>query len=411
MKQILWLRIPPESPPISLFGEFSLAEDVVIAASPREMRHRIFSIMPNAFLTGATGFIGYHVGQQLLKAGWSIRALRRSTSSHPFLKDLEVEWCVGDLRNYDQVSKAMNNCEAVFHVAADYRLWARNPSEIYESNVIGTVNVFQAAIKHHVDRVVYTSSVGALGLNKDGSPADETIPVSLKDMVGHYKRSKYLAEREAERFLKMGLPIVMVHPSTPVGPGDHKPTPTGKILVDFLNGRMPAYLNTGLNLIDVRDVAAGHLLAFQAGRVGEKYILGNRNLTLAELFRDLQGISGIKAPAIRLPYTPVLCIAYLCRAASDLIGAEPLIPLEGVRMARHYMFFDASKAVRELGLPQTPLEKALRDAVTWFVENGYVKDKSLSLHQIPASWPLDTAGEKDGRDLTPCDAFSPEQRG
>jgi dihydroflavonol-4-reductase len=257
-------------------------------------------------------------------------------------------------------------------VAADYRLWAKNPEEIYESNVKGTVNVLEAALIHGTDRVVYTSSVGALGLNSDGTPANEEAPVRLEDMVGHYKKSKFLAEREVEGFLRRGLPVVIVNPSTPIGPGDHKPTPTGKIIVDFLNGRMPAYLNTGLNIIHVKDVAVGHLSACEKGRVGQKYILGNQNMTLDEIFQALRKISGVPAPRFCLPYTPVLLLAHLAERFSRLTGTEPLIPFEGVKMARKYMFFDSGKAVNELGLPQTPVESALSDAVSWFREHGYV---------------------------------------
>jgi dihydroflavonol-4-reductase len=257
-------------------------------------------------------------------------------------------------------------------VAADYRLWVRNPEELYETNVTGTVNVLRAALLKRVERVVYTSSVGALGLRSNGKPANEATPVRIEDMIGHYKRSKFLAEREAERFLDWGLPVVIVHPSTPVGPGDHKPTPTGKIIVDFLNRRMPAYLDTGLNLIHVSDVAEGHLLALERGRVGEKYILGNQNLTLAEIFARLERVSGIAAPRYRLPHRPILFLGYLCHLVSRISGREPLIPYEGVKMARKFMFFDASKAVRELGLPQTPVELALTEAVTWFRNHGYI---------------------------------------
>ena len=221
--------------------------------------------------------------------------------------------------------------------------------------------------------MVYTSSVGALGLTADGSPADENTPVRFSDMVGHYKRSKFLAEQEAERLLARGLPIVIVNPSTPVGPGDWKPTPTGKIIVDFLNRRMPAYVDTGLNLIHVKDVAAGHLLALECGRTGEKYILGNRNLTLAEIFLLLERASAVRAPRLRLPHRPILYLAHFCEMLSGLTGKEPLIPLDGVRMAHRHMFFDSSKAIRELGLPQTPVEEALREAVAWFRENGYVR--------------------------------------
>lgn len=328
--------------------------------------------MATAFVTGATGFIGSHVAFELLKKGWRVRALKRPSSSAPYLEKADVEWRTGDIRNLEQVRAAMGGCEAVFHVAADYRLWVRDPEELYETNVTGTMNVLRAAFLKRVERVVYTSSVGALGLRSDGKPADETTPVRLEDMIGHYKRSKFLAEREAEHFLAQGLPVVMVHPSTPVGPGDHKPTPTGKIILDYLNRRMPAYLDTGLNLIHVSDVAEGHLLALEHGRVGEKYILGNSNLTLAEIFRLLEKVSGIPAPRFRLPYRPILFLGYLFKTVSSFTGREPLIPYEGVKMARKFMFFDANKAVRELGLPQTPVELALAEAVRWFRDHGYV---------------------------------------
>ena len=328
--------------------------------------------MPVAFITGATGFIGHHVAAALIRSGWRLRALCRSPSAQSF--DLPgVEWHTGDIRNPGQLMSAISGAEAVFHVAADYRLWAPNPREIYETNVTGTVNVLQAALVTGVSRVVHTSSVGALGLASDGTPADENTPVCLDDMVGHYKRSKFLAEREAEKFLDKGLPIVFVHPSTPVGPGDHKPTPTGKIIVDFLNGRMPAYLDTGLNLVDVRDVAEGHRLAFERGKIGGKYILGNRNLTLAEIFEILEAISNVPAPRVKLPYSPILWLARILHLLSFVTRRPPLVPLEGVKMAAKRMFFDPSKAIRELGLPQTPVETALRDAVAWFRQNGYVK--------------------------------------
>jgi dihydroflavonol-4-reductase len=328
--------------------------------------------MATAFVTGATGFIGSHVALHLLQKGWSVRALRRPNSPAPYTEKADIGWCSGDIRNVDQVQSAMAGCKVVFHVAADYRLWARNSKEIYETNVAGTKNILQAALQNRVEQLIYTSSVGALGLRADGKPADESTPVRIEDMVGHYKKSKFLAEREAERFLGQGLPVVMVHPSTPVGPGDHKPTPTGKIIVDFLNRRLPAFLDTGLNLIHVRDVAEGHLLALERGRVGEKYILGNQNLTLAEIFALLEKVSGIPAPRYRLPHGPILFLGYLCQTVSNITGREPLIPYEGVKMARKFMFFDASKAVSELGLPQTPVELALAEAVKWFRDYGYV---------------------------------------
>lgn len=330
--------------------------------------------MPVAFITGATGFVGHHVAATLIRAGWSLRALCRSYSARP--GDLPgVVWQIGDIRSLDQVMSAMSGAEAVFHVAADYRLWTQKPREIYENNVTGTVNVLKAALATGVSRVVHTSSVGALGLVSDGTPADENTPVCLDDMIGHYKRSKFLAEREAEKFLDRGLPLIFVHPSTPVGPGDHKPTPTGKIIVDFLNRKMPAYLDTGLNLVDVRDVAEGHRLAFEKGGVGEKYILGNRNLTLAQIFAMLEQITGVPAPGVRLPYTPILWLAGILHLVSFITGRQPPIPYEGVKMAAKRMFFDPSKAIRELGLPQTPVETALYDAVEWFRHNGYVKNR------------------------------------
>lgn len=327
--------------------------------------------MPMAFVTGATGFVGHHVAAALVRRGWRVTALRRRESAHP-AQVPGIEWVTGDLRLPDQLPRAMEGAEALFHVAADYRLWARNPNEIYESNVQGTINVLNAALSAGIKKVVYTSSVGALGLNSDGTPADENTPVLLKDMVGHYKRSKFLAEREAEKFLDKGLSVFFVHPSTPVGPGDHKPTPTGKIILDYLNRKMPAYIDTGLNLVDVRDVAEGHCLALERGKPGEKYILGNRNVSLSQIFKILENISGLPAPRIRLPYMPILCLAGFFHMISLVTRREPLIPFEGVRMAKKLMFFRTEKAVRELGLSQTPVETALADSVAWFRDNGYV---------------------------------------
>lgn len=329
--------------------------------------------MPTAFITGATGFVGRHVARVLLDRGWQLHALRRPGIRKFCLESPGLRWFEGDMKDERDVVAAMKGCSAVFHVAADYRLWSDRPRELYENNVDGTVVVLEAALRNRVDRVVYTSTVGALGHRENGVPADEKTPVRFGDMVGHYKRSKYLAERKAEEYGARGLPIVMVHPSTPVGPGDHKPTPTGKIIVDFLNGRIPAYLETGLNLVHVRDVALGHLLAFERGVVGEKYILGNRNLTLAEIFLLLEQIAGRKAPRFRLPYTPVLMLAAAGHCLSRITHVEPLISYEGVKMAGRFMFFDSSKAIKQLGLPQTPVETALAEAVEWFERNGYVR--------------------------------------
>jgi dihydroflavonol-4-reductase len=268
---------------------------------------------------------------------------------------------------------AVAGCEAVYHCAADYRLGIREPAQIFASNVGGTENVLRAAADAGVARVVYTSSVGALGLRTDGSPADEETPVAPETLIGAYKQSKHRAERVALDWAARGLPIVIVNPSTPVGERDVKPTPTGKMIVDFLNGRMPAYVDTGLNLVDVRDVAAGHLLAAERGRVGQRYILGNRNMTLKEILETLARLTGLPAPRWKLPHAVVLSAALLDRAISRLRGKEPSIPLEGVRLSRHRMFFDSSKAISELGLPQSSVEEALERAVDWFRANGHVR--------------------------------------
>jgi dihydroflavonol-4-reductase len=305
--------------------------------------------------------------------GYEVRALARPKSDRRNLRGLELEVCEGDLRDRDSLEKGLKGCEILFHAAADYRLWTRNPDVMYEINVGGTRNILEAALNHGLSRVVYTSTVGALGNPGDGQPGDEEIPVTLADMVGHYKKSKFLAEREAESFLKRGLPLVIVNPSTPVGELDIKPTPTGRIIVDFLNRRMPAFLDTGLNIIDVEDCARGHILAARQGRIGEKYILGNENLTLHRIFDMLEEITGLAAPRVRLPYTPILIAAYVNEAISRCTGKEPLIPLAGVQMAKKFMFFDPSKAVRELGLPQRPVAESLAKAVAWFRDNGYVK--------------------------------------
>jgi dihydroflavonol-4-reductase len=325
------------------------------------------------FVTGATGFIGASLARDLLRDGYEVRALARPKSDRRNLHGLDLEICEGDLRDCDSLEKGLNGCEILFHAAADYRLWTRNPDVMYEINVGGTRNILEAALNHGLSRVVYTSSVGVLGNPGDGQPGDEVTPVTLADMVGHYKKSKFLAEREAESFLKRGLPLVIVNPSTPVGELDIKPTPTGRIIVDFLNRRMPAYLDTGLNIIDVEDCARGHILAAKLGRIGEKYILGNENLTLHRIFDMLEEITGLAAPRVRLPYTPILLAAYVNEAISRCTGKEPLIPLAGVQMAKKFMFFDPSKAVRELGLPQRPVAESLAKAVAWFRDNGYVK--------------------------------------
>jgi dihydroflavonol-4-reductase len=325
------------------------------------------------FVTGATGFIGASLTRTLLNEGFSVKALVRPDSDRRNLAGLDVELCTGDLRDRESIERGLAGCDTVYHAAADYRLWTRKPADMYDINLGGTRNVLEAALNRGISRVVYTSSVGTLGNPGDGTPGDESTPVSLADMVGHYKKSKFLAEREAESYIARGVPVVIVNPSTPVGALDIKPTPTGKIIVDFLNRKMPAYLDTGLNIIDVEDCARGHILAARHGRVGEKYVLGNANLTLRNIFSMLEEITGLPAPKVRLPYTPILLAAYVNEACSFLTGREPLIPLAGVQMARKFMFFDSTRAVTELGLPQGPVIDALRRAVEWFRSNGYVR--------------------------------------
>lgn len=326
-----------------------------------------------AFLTGATGFVGSHVLDALLEAGAEVRCLVRATSPRQHVEGRPVEIVEGDLRDPASLARGLAGCDTLFHCAADYRLYSRRPRELYDSNVEGTRNVLRAAAAAGVGRIVYTSSVGALGLRPDGGPADETVPVSLDEMVGHYKRSKYLAERVAEQFAEAGLPVVIVNPSTPVGDGDLKPTATGRMVLDFLNRKTPAYVDTGLNLVDVRDVAAGHLLAAEKGQVGRKYILGHRDLSLREIFTILAELTGLPAPRLRLPHWIPLSVAAIDTAASRLLGREPRVALEAVRLSQHRMYFDPSRAVRELGLPQSPVEPALDRAVRWFHAHGYVR--------------------------------------
>jgi len=327
------------------------------------------------FVTGATGFIGASIVRELLKDGREVRVLVRSSSNLANLKGLDVEICHGDLLDASGLRRALKGCDVLYHAAADYRLWARDAAEMYRINVGGTGAVLEAALENNVSRVVYTSSVGTLGNPGNGQMGTEETMVSLDDMVGPYKKSKFLAEREAEKFIARGLPLVIVNPSTPVGPWDIKPTPTGKIIVDYLNRKMPAYLDTGLNLIAVEECARGHILAEQQGLTGRKYILGNVNLSLRDIFVMLQEITGIPAPKVRLPYTPVLVAAWINEGLSRITGCEPLIPLAGVQMAAHHMYFDSERAVRELGLSQTPVTEALERAVEWFRTNGYTRNR------------------------------------
>ncbi|MEJ5376974.1 MAG: hopanoid-associated sugar epimerase [bacterium] len=327
-------------------------------------------------LTGATGFVGGNLLDLLLEKGFRLRCLvRDKQKAKGILPEKDVELLEGDLRDPDSVKRCAAGCKVIFHTAADYRLWVPDPQNMYEINVGGTKNVLGAARAMGVERVVHTSSVGALGIPQDGSPGTEETPVRWEDLVGPYKRSKYLAEQEALRAAREGIDVVIVNPSTPVGAKDRKPTPTGRTIVDFLNRRMPAYVDTGLNLVHVRDVVEGHLLALERGRSGQKYILGNQNLTLREIFQILAQVSGMQAPSIRLPRWPILMLAHAEAAICKWVtGKEPRIPLDGVKMAAKKMFFDSTKAIKELGIPQRPVRQALAEAVAWFREMGYVRE-------------------------------------
>src|SRR5213080_3450832 len=319
----------------------------------------------DALVTGATGFVGANVARELLREGATVRVLARPGGDRRAIEGLKVDVFDGDLIDPASVRRAVEGARTVFHVAADYRLWARRPEEIYRANVEGTRAVLQAAADSGVRRVVYTSSVGALGIPKDGTPGTEQTPVTLADMVGDYKRSKFLAEQVALDFARRGLPVVVVNPSAPVGPWDVKPTPTGQMIVDFMRGRMVATLDTGLNIVHVRDVARGHLLAAERGKPGERYILGHAqgNLPLADIFRLLASITGGRAPRFRVPYALAWCSAAACEGFARVTGRPPAVPLTAVRMARKRMYFSPAKAVRDLGLPQTEPRVALADAV------------------------------------------------
>ena len=333
----------------------------------------------NCFVTGASGFIGANLVHELVARKHRVKALLRHGSDVRGLGEVEFERVEGDLSDVAKLKEAMQGCDWCFHVAASYHLWLRDYRPMYAANVEGTRNVIQAAASAGCLRVVYTSTVGCIGLPEpvDGriSPSDESTPVSERQMSNHYKRSKWQAEQVATKFVRDGLPIIIVNPSTPVGPRDVKPTPTGQVIVDFLNRRMPAYLDTGLNWVHVRDVAIGHILAAQNGSIGERYILGNAkgNWTMQEAFAVLEEVTGIRAPTLRIPYAVALGAAYANEALSWFTGRPPKAPLAGVHMAKHKMYFNPAKAIRELGLPQTPPKQALADAAEWFRQNGYVK--------------------------------------
>ena len=319
--------------------------------------------MKPTLVTGATGFIGWHVAKKLVERGHTVRALARPGSKVRELE--EVETIAGDLRDPDSLTRAVQGCGIVFHLAADYRLWAKHPSELYRSNVDGTRALLEAARKAGVERFVYTSTVGCIGAG------DENGPVTIEEMTGAYKRSKFQAEQIALEFAHSGFPVVIVNPTAPVGDHDFKPTPTGKIIVDFLRGAMPAFVDTGLNLVDVKDTAEGHLLACERGKIGERYILGRDNLTLEQIFQHLEQISGVKAPRWRIPYAVAYGAGLASTGWANMTGQEPRAPLDAVRMARKKMFVSSDKAKRELGFSPGPVDDALRRAVNWFRNNSY----------------------------------------
>jgi dihydroflavonol-4-reductase len=328
-------------------------------------------------VTGATGFVGSHVARQLVSAGHPVRILARKNSNLQPLDGLSVERVEGDLRNAVSLERAMRGVRRVFHVAADYRLSARNPVELYESNVDGTRLLLEAARDAGVERIVYTSSVATMAVPAhDGALPNEETRAALHQMIGHYKRSKFLAELEAVKAASAGVPVVIVNPTAPVGPGDWKPTPTGRIIVDFLNGKMPAYVDTGLNVVPVEDVAAGHLLAAEKGRIGERYILGARNMTLKQILDALARITGRPAPRVKMPHAVALAAGYADQWISRLTGREPRIPVEGVKMSRHRMFVESDKAETELGYKPSSVEAALERAVRWYEQHGYIRSRS-----------------------------------
>jgi len=318
--------------------------------------------MKPALVTGASGFLGWHVARVLRERGYAVRALVRPGSR---VDGLELEIVTGDLRDPASLERAAAGCGLVFHVAADYRLWARDTAELYRSNVDGTRNLLHAARSAGVERVVYTSTVGCIGV-PHGGIGDESAPVSLEDMAGDYKRSKFLAEQVALEFARGGFPVVIVNPTAPVGDHDVKPTPTGKIVLDFLNGNMPAFIDTGLNIVDVRDTAEGHLLACDKGRAGERYILGSENLTLSQILQKLAAITGRKAPTTKLPYALAYCAGACSTAWAGVTGRPPRVPLDAVRMAKKKMWVSHAKATRELGFQPGAADQALSRAVQWF---------------------------------------------
>ncbi len=331
--------------------------------------------MDSAFLTGGTGFVGASLARTLLAKGLKVKALARRGSDRRNLSGLDVEVVEGGLHDRETIENAVSGCRYVFHVAADYRIWVPNPDEMYRANVEGTERILRSAAKAGVERIVHCSSVAAVKVSDDRAPADETREyASASDVVGHYKKSKYLSDVLARKLATSeGLPVVVVNPAAPVGPRDVKPTPTGKIVVDFMNGRMPSYIDTGMNIVHVDDVAEGHWLAATKGRIGERYILGGENLTLKHILDLLAEVTGLPAPRLRTPYAVAYAFGALETALARWRGTEPRAPLDAIKMAKHYMWFSSDKAKRELGYRSRPAMDALKDAADWFAANGYAK--------------------------------------
>jgi dihydroflavonol-4-reductase len=344
---------------------------MAVRGRPRE-RGRPVGAQMLSLVTGANGFLGAAVVRALLADGRAVRAFVRRGSDRRNLAGLDVELAEGDIVDPGTLRVATRGCDAVFHVAADYRLWVRDPAPMYQANVEGSVNVLEAAAAAGAERLVYTSSVAVLGINRDRTPADETTPVTLADMIGTYKRSKFLAEQAVrQRAVELDFPVVIVNPSTPIGPGDIKPTPTGRVILDAAAGRMPAYVDTGLNLVHVDDVARGHLLALTFGRRGERYILGGQDLSLEEILRRVGQHLGKPARNVRLPHWAVLPIALVSEGLAKITKREPRATLDGVRMAKKHMYFSSAKAERELGYRWRDPQIAIGDAIDWFKSHDY----------------------------------------
>jgi dihydroflavonol-4-reductase len=328
-----------------------------------------------ALVTGGTGFIGANIVRELLKQGFDVRVLLRKDSNRRNIEGLAVEVYQGDLRDSLSLDKALDGCDVLFHAAASYALWSANPEAVYESNVKGTENILKAALRKNIKKVVYTSTESTIGIPNHEIPGNEKNTSLPEELSGDYKKSKLMAEKLALQMCRdEGLPLVVVNPTLPIGAYDIKPTPTGQLIVDFLNHKMPAYVDSGLNAVDVRDVARGHVLAYEKGRIGERYILGNKNVTFREILVMLEGITGIKAPTVKFPFWFALGAAYIDEFISGkVLKKHPRVPMAGVKTARKLRYFDCSRAVIELGMPQTPVETALETAVNWFRENGYAR--------------------------------------